>query len=491
MFLELDGHGPHYAQLARALKTSILKGHLVSGAQLPPTRELAGELALSRTTVLAAYEQLRADGFIHGRVGSGSFVAPIQGLAGHPVHREIIAPPSRYACRTRQLQDPRPAQQHYDMRYNLQYCNPLVNPALFGIWGRELAYAATHLSLEKTSSQGLLALREQICDYLGRRRGISASPRDVLITSGTQQAFSLAARVLLDEGDTVAMEEPHYFGAYQAWMAHGANICPVRTDASGLVCDELPALAPNLIYATPSHQFPSGAAMSLPRRLDLLRYAGAQACWIFEDDFDGELRYDTHPLAALRSLDQHDRVIYAGTFSKTMFGALRLGYLVLPAALRQDFIAAKYLNDFSCPEIEQAALAHFMKSGGFERHLRHSRKELKTRHAALVQGLREHAGNRVEIVDAPAGMYVLAWLRSYDHARTDALIALARERGLGLHSMAMHYLEPAPRPGLMFGYGRLTAPALREAMRLFGACMDAMEARKTKPWCAAAGFAVS
>jgi GntR family transcriptional regulator / MocR family aminotransferase len=491
MFIELDGQGPHYAQLVRALKASILDGRLTAGSQLPPTRELACDLELSRTTVLAAYEQLRAEGYIQGRIGSGSYVANVQTHRPPRANSDTVAAPSRYARRARQLHDPRPAQQHYDMRYNLQYCNPLVNPALFGIWGRELAYAATRVSLDKAEPQGLLALREQICDYLGRRRGISASPKDVLITSGTQQAFSLTARVLLDEGDTVALEEPHYFGAYQAWTAHGARICSVRTDDYGLVCDDLPVTAPRLICVTPSHQFPSGAAMSLPRRLELLRYAETHPCWIFEDDFDGEFRYDAHPLAALRSLDQHDCVIYAGTFSKTMFGALRLGYMVLPASLRQDFTTAKYLDDLSCPEIEQAALAHFMASGGFERHLRRARKELKARHHAVIQGLLEHAGDRVEIVDAPAGMYVLAWLRDYDTLRADALIALARQRGLGLHSMAMHYLKPAACPGLMFGYSRLSVPALREAMRVFGTCLNDMESPEAPSWCTAARFAVS
>ncbi|MEW9573592.1 PLP-dependent aminotransferase family protein [Rhodanobacter sp. Si-c] len=493
MFLELDGKGPHYTQLIRALKRAILDGRLAAGARLPPTRLLAQELEMSRTTVLAAYERLRAEGFIQGRAGAGSYVSALHLAPVATLPRQAITPPSRYARRIRHIDDLRPAQQHYDKRYNLQYCNPLVNPALNGIWGRELARAATHINLEETSPQGLLGLRQQICDYLVRRRGVVAAPEDILVVNGTQQAFSLTARVLLDEGDSAVLEEPHYFGVRQALLAHGAQLHAVRTDGEGLVCDELPAVAPRLICVTPSHQFPSGATMSLPRRLELLRYAAENRCWILEDDFDGEFRFDTQPLAALRSLDEGDRVIYVGTFSKTLFGALRLGYMVLPTALRRDLVTAKYLNDFACPEIEQAALAHFMESGGFERHLRLARRELKARYTTLVEALRQHAGDRVEIVDAPAGMYVLVWLRDCDHAGTEALIARARAHGLGLHPLAMHYQQPPPRPGLMFGYARLSVTALREAAQLFARCLDEADWQATSAthWRVAARLAVS
>ena len=475
MFLDLDGNGPHYAQLTRALKGAILDGRMAAGVRLPPTRELAHQLELSRTTVLAAYEQLRAEGFINGRVGSGSYVARLQisptlrGADSSPV-----PPASRYAGRARHLPHRGIGGMHRGLRYNLIYGDPVTNPALNAAWGRELARAAAYSSLGVAGSWGLLALRQQICDYLARRRGLLAHPENVLIVSGTQQAYALCARVLLDEGDTVVLEEPHYFGGYHALLAHGATLHAVRTDDDGLVCAELPEAAPKLISVTPSHQFPTGAVMSLPRRLELLRYAAQKRCWIIEDDYDGEFRYDGHPLAALRSLDEGDRVIYAGTFSKSLFGALRLGYVVLPAALRDDFNAAKYLSDMSSPGIEQAALAHFMESGGFERHLRHARKELQARREALIAGLHRHAGERVQIVHSPAGMHVVAWLDGYDQARADALVAHAHARGLGLHPMAPHYLSPPPRPGLLLGYCGLSVAELREAMQLFGECLDAV-----------------
>ena len=475
MFLELDGRGPLYDQLTRALKASILDGRIGAGTQLPPTRELAQELEISRTTVLAAYEQLRAEGFIDGRVGSGSFVSHLQARPPqHPVRTEI-PPPSRYAQRARAALNWDIPRMHRGLRYNLQYGYPLVNPALNNAWGRELARAAAYTRLNVNEVAGFGALRQQTCDCLARRRGVQARPEDVLIVSGTQQAIGLAARVLLNEGDRVVLEEPHYFLAHQALVAHGADIVAVRTDQHGLVCDELPAQPPRLLYVTPSHHFPSGAVLSMQRRLDLLHYAERHQCWILEDDYDGEFRYDAHPLAALRSLDQQDRVIYVGTFSKVMFGGLRLAYMVIPAALRNDFISAKYFSDMACPVIDQAALAHFMEDGGFERHLRLARKELKARRDVLVAGLKEHARDRIEITDTPAGMHLVVWLRGYNAPRREALVAHAHQLGLGLHPMSPLYLKAPERQGLLLGYCGLSVNELREAMQLFGRCLDDLE----------------
>ncbi|HTV85229.1 MAG TPA: PLP-dependent aminotransferase family protein [Dyella sp.] len=476
MYLELDGRGPLYEQLTRALKASILDGRITAGTQLPPTRELADELELSRTTVLAAYEQLRAEGYIDGRVGSGSYVSDLRARPAPQHAKKEIQAPSRYAQRARAVRDWDIPRMHRNVRYNLQYGNPQINPALNNAWGRELARAAAYTRLNITEVAGVGALRKQTCDYLARRRGVHAEPDDVLIVAGTQQAIDLTARVLLNEGDPVVLEEPHYFSAHQALVAHGATLIPVNTDDEGMICRQLPDDSPRLIYVTPSHHFPTGAVMSLQRRVELLRYAGEHNCWILEDDYDGEFRYDAHPLAALRALDEADRVIYVGTFSKVMFGGLRLAYMVLPAALRVDFLNAKYLGDIACPVIEQAALARFMEDGGFERHLRLARKELKARREATIASLREHAGDRIQISDTPAGMHVVAWLRDYDRARCEALIAYAHERGLGLYPISPLYIHPPQRQGLILGYCGLSVAELREAMQLLGQCLDHFEA---------------
>jgi GntR family transcriptional regulator/MocR family aminotransferase len=341
-----------------------------------------------------------------------------------------------------------PGRQHRGLRYNLQYGVPMTNPQLASAWRRELNHAAAHAFTDYPDPAGLLSLREQVCDYLARRRGIVAAPDDVLIVSGTQQAFTLAADVLLDEGDHVVIEDPQYQGARQILQASGAEVLGCRVDRDGLVTDDLPQrTTARLAIVTPSHQFPTGAVLSLARRMELLAWAERVGSWLIEDDYDGEFRYDARPLAALKSLDRAGRVIYIGTFSKVLFPSLRLGYMVLPPGLRDAFVAAKWLSDRGCPAIEQAALARLIASGAFERHLRATAKTLKTRRAALLTALRRHAGNAVEIADSSAGMHVVAWLPRLRHAQARELIDRARDRGLGVYSIAPYYMKPSARPG--------------------------------------------
>ncbi|NZA26672.1 PLP-dependent aminotransferase family protein [Luteimonas sp. SJ-92] len=475
MHLDLDTHGPLHAQLTRALKTAILDGQLARGSRLPATRWLATELGLSRNTVLAAYEQLRAEGFVDARVGSGSFVAlsPPQPLPPGGPDADRVAPQSAYARRARLYHGRLPGGHIPGVRHSFQYGVPLVNPALTTAWARALSRAARYTDPSYPPTQGAPALREAVCDYLARRRGVRVAASEVLIVAGTQQALSLSARVLLDVGDAAAIEEPHYTAIRMALQVHGARLLPVPVDAQGLCCDLLPEReAPKLLCVTPSHQFPTGAVMSLPRRMALLEYARRHRSWIFEDDYDGEFRYDARPLAALRSLDDAGRVIYVGTFSKALYPALRLGYLVMPPALRGDFLAAKRMADFGTAAIEQAALAAFIADGGFERHLRRSAKALRQRRAALLEGLHACSAGRLEIADSRAGMHLAVWLRGVGRDAGEALIARAQARGLGLYSIAPYYLEPPQRAGLLMGYAGLSTVEIGQALAVFRTCLD-------------------
>ncbi len=484
MYLDLDNHGPRYLQLARALKQAILDGRCAAGTRLPATRVLASELTLSRNTVLAAYEQLAAEGFVEGRVGSGSYVAAIAGSsASQPqsqasrvaatLRRSAL---SRRGRRALDLYDRSiPGRQHRGVRYNLQYGLPMTNPQLASAWRRELNFAAAHAQTDYPDPQGLLALRQQVCAYLARRRGIVTSPDEVLIVSGTQQAFALCADVLLDDGDCIVLENPHYQGARQLFQSRGARVrtCPVDTE--GMVVDLLPRRrAVRMALVTPSHQFPTGAVLSLARRMQLLDWAQRSGCWLIEDDYDGEFRYQARPLAALKSLDRADRVIYIGTFSKVLFPSLRLGYVVLPPGLRQAFVAAKWLNDRGCPAIEQDALARLIQSGAFERHLRRAARALKARRATLLNELLRHAGDAVFVADSNAGMHIVAWLTRHNHAQAQALVERANERGLGLYLVAPYCLEPLSRPGLLLGYADMPPADLRAAMRILGDCLRAL-----------------
>lgn len=475
MHLQLDGSGPLHAQLTRALKTALAGGRFGEGSRLPPTRALARDLGLSRNTVLTAYEQLRAEGFMAARVGSGSYVAaPLLTEAANDPPPVVAPPQTAYARRAREARIPTALRRKppASIRYSFQYGLPLVNPALTTAWARELAHAAAYTPPDYPNPQGVVALRESICDYLARRRGVQAVPEDILVVGGTQQAVSLAARVLLEPGDLAAIEEPQYFALRNVLKIHGARLHGADCDADGLRIDRLPLESPRLVCVTPSHQFPSGAVMSLARRIGLLAYARKHESWILEDDYDGEFRYDTQPLAALRSLDRDGRVLYVGTFSKTLFPSLRLGYLVMPPALRTDLVTAKWAQDFGSSAIEQAALARFMLSGAFERHLRRSARTLQERRAALLDGLREVGRGRIDVADSHAGMHVVVWLRDKRDADLDAIVAHGESLGLGLHTIRPHYLQRPERAGLLMGYCGLSPAQIVEAMPLFAQVLD-------------------
>jgi GntR family transcriptional regulator/MocR family aminotransferase len=483
MFLQLDESGPRYLQLARALKQAILDGRCAPATRLPATRVYARELGLSRNTVLAAYEQLAAEGFLEGRVGSGCYVAafspgPAANSAPRSQPRRVPRKAlSRCGRRALDLYDRAiPGRQHRGLRYNLQYGLPMTNPQLASAWRRELNHAAAHAEMDYPDPQGIDELRRQVCDYLARRRGILAAPEDVLIVSGTQQALALAADVLLDEGDRVLLEDPHYRGARQLLQARGADVRGCRVDSEGLVTQELPQdKNTRVAVVTPSHQFPTGAVLSLTRRMQLLAWAERKGCWLIEDDYDGEFRYDARPLAALKSLDRSGRVIYIGTFSKVLFPSLRLGYMVLPPGLRHAFVAAKWLTDRGCPAIEQAALAGLIASGAFERHLRQAAKNLKARRAALLDALQRYARDEVEVADSSAGMHILAWLTRISHTQSQRLVERARSKGLGLYLVAPYCLKPLARPGFLLGYADLPPADLHAAMRVFGECLREVE----------------
>ena len=317
LHLPMDGRGPLYAQLTRALKLALARGRVGRGSRLPPSRVLAREVGVSRNTVLTAYERLRAEGYMDARIGSGSYVsAPLFAVAANDPPIGVAKPPTAFVRRSREFHDPailarRPAP---DIRWNFQYGLPFVNPLLTTAWARELSRAAKYTAPGYPDPQGQPALREAVCDYLARRRGVHATPDDVLIVGGTQQAVSLTARVLLEAGDLAIVEEPQYFALRQVLQIHGARVHGTEVDDDGMRVDLLPDISPHLICVTPSHQFPSGVVMSMSRRQELLQYAQKHQTWILEDDYDGDFRYDGKPLAALRSLDSDGRVVYVGTF---------------------------------------------------------------------------------------------------------------------------------------------------------------------------------
>lgn len=470
--IDLDGLGPLYQQVARAIAAAVRAGGL--GDRLPSTRELAEQLGLSRNTVRAAYELLGVDGLIVARRGAGSFATTPAAPPDKEVRAAATPPRSKFAKRCRDAANAALSlgRLHHGLRFNLQYGEPATDVLFSDVWRRELGKAAALTTLGYPDSQGMYALRKAICQHLWRRRGLHAKPDDVLVVFGTQQALSLAARVLLDEGDRVVLENPCYFFAREVMHAHGARIVAVDVDRHGLVTTKLPVRRAALVCVTPSHQFPLGVVLAPPRRAALLDYARRHDAWILEDDYDAEFRYDARRVPPLKADDADDRVIHVGSFSKALAPALRLGYVVMPRALRSDFVAAKRLADLGCPAIEQAALAHLLASGAFERHMRRVMNTLTKRRTALMTGLARHVGNRLKVVDSGAGMHLLAFMPHTSEAQEAQLIDAARQIGIGLHPLSGHYVRGRRPRGLLLGYAGLAPPQIDAACKALGRCLS-------------------
>lgn len=482
MFLRLDKEGSLYGQVYRALRAEILGGRMAPGARVPPTRWLAAELGISRNIAILAYEQLLAEGYLTARRGAGTFVAPelpenLTTAAGATASR----PPSgqqhvRLSAYARLVSEqsaeaglswaPRRSPLPYDFRYG----RPSFADFPHDTWCRLLARRARRASirdLDYGPPEGSPVLREVIAEYLHRARAVTCAPEHVLIVSGSQQAFDLAARVLIEPGDHVLLEEPHYRAARVVMRAAGARIATVPVDEHGLRVSELASKKGQyrLAFVTPSHQFPTGAIMPLGRRLELLAWANRAGAFVFEDDYDSEYRYSGRPIEPVHALDGGGRVLYAATFSKVMFPALRLGYLVAPEQLVQPFRLAKALFDTGNPTLPQLALVDFIREGYFERHLRRLRVRNAARRAALLEAVDRYLGDRAQVFGANAGIHVLLWLPGIPFSRTAELRRHAEKAGVGVYSVGPFYMSPPKHAGLLLGYASLTEREIREGIR--------------------------
>jgi len=468
-----SGGEPRYRHLYRTLRERIASGEIPAGTRLPSTRATAVELGISRNTVLLAYEQLTAEGYVRGRAGGGTVVqhvereaAPAGTHASVQLHtstprRLRMARFGRAVTARRSLpllsgyvsERPRLA---FDFRYGL----PAIADFPVASWQRHLSRCARKASVRAHDyghPQGSPALREALARYLLRARGVRCRPSHIVVTTGSQQGLDLGARLLLDVGERAIVEEPGYEGARRTFAAAGAELEFVPTDQAGLDVDALGGRSARVVHVTPSHQYPLGGILPYPRRVALLAWAASSDAYVFEDDYDSEYRYEGRPVEALKSLDTDDRVLYLGTFSKVMFPALRLGYAVLPEALVEPFTRAKLIADGGTSVLEQDALADFLSSGEFERHIRRSRMRYGERRSTLLSALDEQLGERVEVVGASAGMHVVAWLRDVPAGATRDLVARAATAGVGIYSIAPHYHTQPRRAGLVLGYTGLPA----------------------------------
>ena len=456
--VDLSHRGDRATALYRALLDALRAGRLRPGDRLPPSRTLAADLGIARATVATVYERLVAEGHLEARVGAGTFVSK----AAAPTTRRRRRTPAALRPRDSWTALPQSvsgseATPPHDFRVGI----PDASLFPFDTWRRLLAAASRRGAEPGTYAepQGHPQLRAALARHLAYSRGVEADPDDIVVTHGTQQALDLVARVLLEPGDVVVVEDPGYPFARALFASHGARVIPVPVDAEGLLVDALPRRA-RLVFTTPSHQFPLGPPLSLARRQALLGFAARHDCAIIEDDYDSEFRYVERPLDPLHTLDQDGRVLYVGSFSKSLLPSLRSGYLVAPPSLRAALRAAKQLTDGYGAPATQLALARFLDDGLLARHLRSASKVYAERRELVADGL---ARLGLDVVPAAAGLHLSAYLDPAHDAET--LARRLRADGVALDTLGQYTAGPLPRNGLVLGYGAAVTESITPGIR--------------------------
>lgn len=461
-----DGHSPLHRRLYLALRESMLDGRLAEGAVLPSSRALAAQLGMARNTVLAAYDQLAAEGFVEGRHGSGTRVAARPRPKGEAAARAVPAAPSPLSGKAGEWGAAPPVMLVRDPARPFAPGVPDLAAFPHGEWRRILGRLWRRPPLELMCGIDPLGhppLRRAIAEHLGRTRAVRCDPGQVMVVGGSQQALDLVARVLLEPGDAVLVEDPCYGGLTGVLRAADARIHPVPVDGDGFDPELGGRICPlaRLAFVTPSHQFPTGATMPLARRLALIDWAARSGGWIIEDDYDSDFRHAGPATASLQGLDRGERTIYLGTFSKSMFPGLRLGWLVLPPALVPAFTNARRVADMAPAGLTQAAMAAFMDEGHFGAHLRRMRTLYGQRRARLLAAAPAILGPRLPLSAGEAGLHAILWLPegSDDFAAAGAAAA----HGLAPTPIGFHHVTKGP-PGLILGYGNLAGWSVEDAL---------------------------
>ncbi|MFI2365027.1 PLP-dependent aminotransferase family protein [Promicromonospora sp. NPDC019610] len=451
----------------RALHAALTTGRVPAGERLPSTRDLAQDLGVSRASVATAYERLVAEGFLETRTGAGTF-ATAAARDAVPARRRspgVLRPRAGWRWTVQPASGDVPAPAH-DFRVGI----PDASLFPFDTWRRLLAAESRAGGAAAGSyggPAGLPRFRAAVARYVSGARGVSAGPDDVLATTGAQQALDLVARVLLEPGDVVAVEDPGYPEARELFALHGARVVPVPVDEEGLVVDKIPARA-RLVYTTPSHQFPLGMPLSLARRRALLAHAARHDAAVVEDDYDSEFRRARRPLESLQALDRDGRVIYVGTFSKSLLPGLRVGYLVAPPSLCEALLAARQLTDGHGAVHVQGALARLIDDGLLARHVRKASAVYAERTEILLDAL---AGLPVEPVPAAAGLHVAAYLADAAPLTSTALVTRVRRKSVALDSLASFATGPH-RDGLVLGIGAAVTSSIRPGIQALGRLLE-------------------
>jgi GntR family transcriptional regulator/MocR family aminotransferase len=467
-------------QIYCQLRAAILDGRMRGGESLPPSRELAQRLRVARATVTVAYDRLISEGFAVARVGSGTFVsANLRTPRAARTRSQGVLRPRREwdAVPLPPMSLPVP----YDFRPGIPDARLFPYETWRRLLTRQFRPAAVGLGAYGHPA-GHAGLREAICRHFGASRGVRAVADDVLITGGTQQALDVVTRILVEAGDCVAVEDPCYKPARLLFASLGARVKGVAVDDEGIVVEAIPGNA-RFVFVSPSHQFPLGLSTSLPRRLALLEWARRHDAAIVEDDYDSEFRFHGRPIEPLQALDARGRVIYVGTFSKTMLATLRLGFVIVPPSLRKAAQAAKFLTDWHTSLPAQAALAEFIDSGGFARHVRRMRAVYQARHERIVDILERAFAGVLEAIPSSVGVHLGAVAPSASADEIAMVLKRASNLGVRCQSFAMHAVDAPPRAGLVLGYGSIDAGDIDEGLHLLRRCWPA---QKGTPSCALA-----
>jgi GntR family transcriptional regulator/MocR family aminotransferase len=498
LLARLDPHGrlPLHRQLYEEIRNAIVGGRIPAGARIPSSRGLAEDLGVSRTTVLQAVDQLRAEGYLTTVVGSGTRVvdvlpdkltkvrlsapsatesAPAGGLSGRG--EAVVATPRAI--------------------YRVSGGIPPFRLGIPGldlfprkVWNRLLIHRARMTSiteLDYGAPPGVPVLREAIASYVAASRGVRCTPEQVMVIGGVQHGMGFLARLLLDPGQTAWLEEPAYLAARAALSAASARIVPVPVDGEGLDVAEGIRRAPDarLVFVSPSHQYPLGVTMSLQRRLMLIDWARQANAWILEDDYDSEFRYGGRPVMALQGLDGGSRVIYLGTFSKSVFPALRIGFIVVPPELVEGFARARLLLEQHPPILQQLVLADFIREGHFARHIRRMRRAYEVRQDALVSAVHREMGGTLTLHPADAGLHMAGYLPP--ELPDEEVVREALARGVEVSALSVHYLDPATaRNGLLLGFASADEAAIQDGVRRLAQAIDAVSRARAGRWTSAA-----
>jgi GntR family transcriptional regulator/MocR family aminotransferase len=462
-------------QVYSALRKAIVEGRLALGAKIPSTRALAEMMAISRNSVIAGYDRLYDEGYIVTLKGAGTFVA--QNIPDRSISNpNALQPQSDDISLDGALNiDITRVRNQWSEQLTADERNPLFRIGVgcidlfpHGLWGRLLGqvWKASRYELGlHTSPNGFQPLRKAISHYIQSTRGVNCHEDNIIIVNGIQQAMSITARALLSKGDEVWLDDPGYKGARGVFMSAGALVRPVQVDDEGMdVSDGIRRFpGAKLAYVVPSDQYPLGGTLSLSRRRELLAWAESNRAWIFEDDYNSEFRYVDRAVQALQGLDTQQRVIYAGTFSKMMYPEFRIGFLVVPPGLKEQFVVTKYLADLSTGYLEQAVLARFIEDGHYARHVRRVRKTCYERKTALVKAIQHYLDGKMTVQPSDSGVHIVCWL--HDGLTGRDVEEKARQLGMGIQALDHYYHGGRSREGILIGFANHSPQSMIEGIR--------------------------